>query len=68
MIWKQYTLLVIESAFVLVEIILLVVALNALGKDTSRNKVQKIVWSLEIIFIPLFGPLFYLLTPKKKHP
>jgi hypothetical protein len=67
MIWRQYTILIVEVALALVETTLLIVALNVFGKDASRTKMQKIGKSLEIIFIPLFGPLFYLLAPKKKN-
>jgi hypothetical protein len=66
MIWRQYTLVIVEVLFGLIEIVLLIIALNVLGKDTSRTKLQKITLSLEIIIFPLIGPLFYLLTPKRK--
>jgi hypothetical protein len=66
MIWRQYTLVIVEVAFGLIEIVLLIIALNVLGKDTTRTKLQKFALSLEIIIFPLVGPLVYLLTPKKK--
>ena len=63
---RHVAILLFTVAFALLEIILLIVALNILGKDDSRTKAQKLGKAFEIIIFPLIGPLFYFFDARRR--
>ena len=65
-VWNHFLILLSYIALAIMEIVLLIVALKLLARDVSRTKLEKFGWALEIVFFPLFGPLHYLFSPKKK--
>ncbi|MFN4762477.1 PLD nuclease N-terminal domain-containing protein [Gillisia sp. Q332] len=56
--------IVIWQSFIFLSIILLLIsAISILRSNTDTNK--KILWMLTSLFIPFFGPAYYLLIGRK---
>ncbi|WP_114783498.1 PLD nuclease N-terminal domain-containing protein [Botryobacter ruber] len=63
--------LILLVFFGVVPFLLLLWALIDVLRSTFKNSTEKLVWAVVIIFVPVLGPLLYLLigrSQKVRHP
>lgn len=53
------------SVAALVGVVLLVIALVSVGRDSSLTAGQRLVWVLLAIFLPVVGPVAWLLAGRR---
>jgi uncharacterized membrane protein len=48
-------------------LVIFLVALFSLLKSDFKKDIDKVIWLLTILFVPLFGPIFYfIISPEQK--